>query len=215
MADPSQENSGSNREKLTGLAQPKSVTQREPSRGLPPWERKEAVPPSTVTFGVPLQGKPEMESRVPDTGTPAASMSLAGMWNRTWCWFIDSVVAFLISVILAVLIVSPFIFIAPESNLGVLILAAGFVGSFLTYFAASYRWWGRTPVMMIARLYVIDASTGERLTWGRAYLRSLVLCMAQVFGLIAIIWIALTASSPLKQGPHDRAGKSLVVQRSR
>jgi uncharacterized RDD family membrane protein YckC len=85
---------------------------------------------------------------------------------------------------------------------------------FLTYFAASYRLWGKTPAMMLGKLSVIDANTSARLSWGRSYLRSLVLSVQILTGILTIIWLVVAASSQSKQGPHDRAGRSLVVRAS-
>lgn len=144
-------------------------------------------------------------------------MPLAPIWTRTWCWFIDSTLSF----VLSLLVVSIFFALlnlsfglSDESSLFLILVFGGLFGLSLTYFAASYVWWGRTPGMMLGRLYVADLETFARLSWGRAYLRSLVLNLAQGFGLIAIIWIAITSSDPLRRGPHDKAGRSIVMRRA-
>jgi len=83
------------------------------------------------------------------------------------------------------------------------------IGVYLGYFAVSYAKWGRTIGMRWISARVIDENTAENLTWGRAWLRSLVLNLA-AFPFVGFLWWALT-SNEMKQGPHDKAAKSLVV----
>ena len=231
MNSPKSEPERSNHDKLAGLAQPTSPAPSAPPPGVPPWENKpsdsrssDAPPVADIARDTRGNMHPETTAPGPPTMAPAspappgltaAGMPLAGIWNRAWGWFLDSIAGFVLSLIVVALILSPVFILAPDSPAGGILSFVGLIAGFITYFAASYRWWGRTPVMMIPRLYVIDQATGERLTWGRAYSRSVVLALAQSFGIIAIIWIAITSGNPLKQGPHDKAGRSLVVQRPR
>jgi len=57
----------------------------------------------------------------------------------------------------------------------------------LFYCAFSYRICGRIPAAVIDRLYVISLETGRKLSWGRAWPRTLILLAGQLTGFLAII----------------------------
>jgi len=140
-------------------------------------------------------------------------MPLAGVWNRTWCWFLDGIVAFVVTIIVVAVVLSPLLIVVPDAWFTNIVYLMAFVLAYLSYYAASYVWWGRTPVMMIPRLYVIDDTTGTKLTWKHAYLRSFILALGGLVGIVALIFLSITANNAFKQGPHDKASRSLVVQR--
>jgi len=153
------------------------------------------------------------------TGTDWDARPLAPIWTRVWCYAIDQTLALLLGLAAAVAIFLPLSFLSSsgaessgmESVLATLPILA-WIPVFLLYFAASYALWGRTPGMMLGRLYVIDLPTGTRLRWGRAWLRSIVLNVQMLTGILTLIWIVLTATSQTRQGPHDTAARSVVLR---
>jgi uncharacterized RDD family membrane protein YckC len=90
--------------------------------------------------------------------------------------------------------------------LGYLLFAVMLLG----YYAFSYAKWGRTVGMRWLGMKVVDRATGENLTWKRAWVRSLVLNVALVVPFLWVLWWALTNGWD-KQGPHDKAARSIVV----
>ena len=140
---------------------------------------------------------------------------LAGTWSRIGCWIVDSILAFIVAFItVAIISICVGLVVDPGSMIDVLYTPV-LIGAYLCYFACSYVWWGRTPGMMLGRLDVISLTSGQRLSWGRAWLRSLVLALANVSGILALIWVSIASGNPRKQGPHDSAARSLVLQRNR
>ena len=215
MTNPTPGPSASNQDKLAGLAQPTPASPPPPTSGVPPWEGK-ASEPARYYEPAPQTPPPYIPPVVmPPSGLAVSGMPLAGIWNRIWCWFLDSIVAFIVTVIVAGVVLSPLIVLAPDALVTSVSYFVVFVAAYLSYYAASYRWWGRTPVMMIPRLYVVDEVSGAKLTWKNAYLRSFFLTLGQTFGIVALIYLIVTANNPAKQGPHDKIAKSLVVQRPR
>ncbi|MBT5502556.1 MAG: hypothetical protein GWP22_09060 [Actinomycetales bacterium] len=45
--------------------------------------------------------------------------------------------------------------------------------TFLAYWAVSYRIWGQTIGMRMGVMVVISKTTGQRWSWGRAWLRTI------------------------------------------
>ena len=153
------------------------------------------------------------------TGTDWDARPLAPIWTRVWCYAIDQTLALLLGLVAAFTILLPLSFLSASggASSGVdavlaIISIATWIPVFLLYFAASYALWGRTPGMMLGRLHVIDLLSGARLRWGRAWLRSIVLNVQMLTGIMTLIWLIMTASSPTRQGPHDKAGKSIILR---
>lgn len=195
------------------------------NRAQLPWE---TPAPSTATGS--MEPTPQSQGPGPSTRgqSPASSgapsqmglitphRQFASMWTRVWCYVIDQVLAFSLGFLIAVVLVGVLSIVGLGPD-GALDLSAPMsfltiITVFLSYFAASYRWWGKTPAMMMGRIAVVDAQEATRLNWGRSYLRSLVLNVQLLIGILTIIWLIVTASSLTKQGPHDRAGHSFVVR---
>lgn len=86
-----------------------------------------------------------------------------------------------------------------------------FVVAFLAYWAICYGVWGQTLGMRLGRLQVISKTTGSTLTWGRSWLRALVLILYIPMPFGWIIWWAVTGNTQWRQGPHDFAANSIVV----
>jgi len=139
---------------------------------------------------------------------------VAGIWTRLWCWVIDDIIAVVLALAATMLLlIVPILIIGSDNGaIGILVWMV-LLPLFLGYYAASYVWWGRTPGMMLGKLDVVSVRTGGRLTWGPAWLRSLVLALGHICGLMAIIWLIITASNAQRQGPHDSAAGSIVLRR--
>jgi len=94
------------------------------------------------------------------------------------------------------------------SFLSIVALLIAFIG----YFALSYRWWGRTPAMMLGRLHVVSVTNGAgKLPWSTSFVRSGGLILGYACGLMTLVWLITTASSRTKQGPHDSMAKTVVL----
>jgi len=143
---------------------------------------------------------------------------LAPVWTRVWCYVIDQTLALIVALAGAILVTLPITLQDPNSGQAsdALVFVALPLMAFLvlSYFAAGYVLWGRTPGMMLGRLHVVDAGSGRRLSIGRAYLRSLVLNAQIVSGILTIVWLVVTSNSATRQGPHDSAARSVVLRAS-
>jgi len=100
------------------------------------------------------------------------------------------------------------------------------------YFILAWRERGATLGMRVFGLIVGNAADGQKLDWGPATIRWLAMTtgpiptlivylvpamVGLVFIAVIVWWIALlvtTATSPTKQGLHDRLANSLVVKRA-
>lgn len=140
---------------------------------------------------------------------------VAPIWTRVWCWAIDQILVNIPVFLLVFLVAFPVALVfGSESVAPVVVGLIAFPVAYVGYFACTYVWMGRSPAMVLGRLYVVQIKTGERLTWGAAWLRALVLCVANVSGILAIIWLGVASGNPRKQGPHDSAAKSVVLRRA-
>ena len=155
--------------------------------------------------------------------TEAGPVELATIPTRGFMfWFVDTTIAFFLTALLAGVpataallgVLSGGLAIGlPENVVVILAFIVYFsliIAVYLAYFAVSYVKWGRTLGMRWASLRVIDQTTAANLTWGRAWLRSLILNVALVTPM-QFVWWGLTAND-MKQGPHDQAARSLVVK---
>jgi uncharacterized RDD family membrane protein YckC len=102
------------------------------------------------------------------------------------------------------------------------------VGANLLYFVAFWTGGARaTPGMRLMKLQIGDAETGaiptvqQGLTrWlslgGAISIVGMIPALANLVGLVALVWelllLATTATSPTKQGLHDRIAKTALVQ---
>lgn len=139
-------------------------------------------------------------------GTEWDPRPVARTWTRVWCNVIDNVLASIVWIVLAFILLTPFVLLDPSGDnpLGGGISIIGLIVGFVGYFSVSYRLWGRTPGMMLGRLHVVHIPTGQsRLTWGTSIGRSAGLILGYACGIFTLIWLVSTASSRTKQGPHD------------
>lgn len=131
---------------------------------------------------------------------------VARTWTRVWCNVIDNILASILWFVLVAIIVIPLTLSGTPENDGLssLISISTLIVAYVGYFAVGYRLWGRTPGMMLGRLYVVHLPSGEtKLTWGTAIGRAMGLVLGYACGILALIWLVTTASSRTKQGPHD------------
>jgi uncharacterized RDD family membrane protein YckC len=234
----------SNQERLKGLTTPgtavPSTTQETEARATLPWEvpgdaallsaPQPAYEPSVQQAAEPVVVNPLAEPGV----YPGAALGellywngsdwdprpVAPVWTRVWCWIVDnilaSVVFFAVSFALAFLIA---VILSVEAGSGAESAAIAIgtlcgIAGFVSYFAVSYRIWGRTPGMMLGRLDVVRIRTGLKPGWGIAYLRAVILFISQVSGILAIIWLVITSSNARRQAPHDSAAGTVVLRRT-
>lgn len=147
-------------------------------------------------------------------GTEWDPRPVARTWTRVWCNVIDNVLASIVWIVLASILLIPFVLLDPSGDnpLGGGISILGLIVGFVGYFSVSYRLWGRTPGMMLGRLYVVHIPTGQsKLTWGTAIGRAAGLILGYACGIFTLIWLVSTASSRTKQGPHDSWARTGVL----
>lgn len=139
-------------------------------------------------------------------------MVRASVLSRIVFYVIDCVFA-----IVAVLVVAmPFAFLAvatENEDFWRPVITVTVYLTFLAYWAVSYRIWGQTIGMRMGGLVVISKTTGQRLSWGRAWLRTIVLWLHLIVPFGLVIWWSTTGGSQWRQGPHDFAAKSIVVMK--
>jgi len=152
-------------------------------------------------------------------GTGAGPVELATIPSRGFIYvLVDTTIAVILALVvwvifaLSVSLIGSTLGLPEDPYLTIMSLISWplFLVVYLGYFTVSYAKWGRTLGMRWISARVIDENTAENLTWGRAWLRSLVLNLAAL-PFIGFVWWALT-SNDMKQGPHDKAAKSLVVE---
>jgi len=105
----------------------------------------------------------------------------------------------------------------PDSSTNALL---GFLGvviaplvAFVGYFTLQYRYLGQSVGMMLGRLQLVHIPSGStKLPWGAAIARSLALGAGYICGVSVFLWLALTATSKTKQGPHDRLARTAVLR---
>ena len=175
--------------------------------------------PQAASFAVPrgVYPGPSPKQLLYWAGQAWDPRPVAGTWVRVGCYIADAVIALVIAMAAFSLVLAPFgLYSSTYDNEREPLAGATFgimAVTFIAYFTCSYRWWGRTPGMMMGRLYVIGIDTGTKLTWGRALLRALLLALGNLCGFMTLIWLVTTASSVSKQGPHDSAAHSIVLRR--
>ena len=232
----------SNRDKLKGLSTPATDQASPGSAPAPsgplPWDNKPtSAAPSPQPRAVPEPFMANLASAPTESAQLSGALPgvypgqmpgelrywngaswdprpVAGIWTRLWCWVIDDIIAVVLALAATMLLlIVPILIIGSDNGaIGILVWMV-LLPLFLGYYAASYVWWGRTPGMMLGKLDVVSVRTGGRLTWGPAWLRSLVLALGHICGLMAIIWLIITASNAQRQGPHDSAAGSIVLRR--
>lgn len=207
----------------------------EPASPLISWA------PSGGAAGTPLPGAPLVGWQVPDDAqrpSPIAGFAIAGVGARLVAYLIDGLLlAIANSAILAVVAPSVAIFdpTTPIDQLSAPVFTletvlAGIIGIGLDFIYLVGLWTSRgraTLGQRILKLQVLDAASGTGLDLSQAVVRWVLLGGAvaifglapvavELTGLIGLLWLIVllvtTSSHPLKQGVHDRAANSIVVQ---
>lgn len=141
------------------------------------------------------------------TGLPS-NVRLGGLGRRFVGWLLDWLP-------LPILAVAPGILIAGDGPTDVLIIVLGAVAALGVGWAWVSVWMLAhrlgTPGMRVMRLRAVRRLTGRRLGWGRALLRQLVFAGLALSVLGWLVTLIMMASSPRRQGLHDLAAGSVVV----
>jgi uncharacterized RDD family membrane protein YckC len=139
----------------------------------------------------------------------ASSGSYGGFWIRVVAYIIDaillSIVTVIVSVALGVNYSDPNSLTSPAGR-----SSNGFelVLSFL-YFTLLWSYMGASLGQRLLGMRVVDATTGQRISFGKAALRWLGLIISFVVCFIGVIWVAFDAR---KQGWMDKIAGTVVVR---
>lgn len=128
----------------------------------------------------------------------------AGFWIRTGANILDTLI-----IGIPVSIIIGLIFGFPEDSTSIDtgdIVAQ--VLSLIIWVACWVKFAG-TPGKRLLKLKVLDAKTGENLTFGQAIIRYFAYIPAVLFLLIGLIWVAFDSK---KQGWHDKIAGTVVVK---
>ena len=215
-----------------GPAEPPAA---EPASPLISWA------PSGGAAGTPPPGAPLVGWQAPDNApraSPVAGVAIAGVGARVVAYLIDGLLlgmanfAILAVVAPGVVLFDPSTpidqFTVPVFTLETLLAGAIGIGLDFTYLVGLWTSRGRATIgQRILKLQVIDAASGSGLDLNQAVVRWVLLSGAvaifglapvavELTGLVGLLWLIVllvtTSSHPLKQGVHDRAANSIVVQ---
>jgi uncharacterized RDD family membrane protein YckC len=147
------------------------------------------------------------------TATPVEGPRPASIGRRFGAYVIDQLPMLLASVLVMVGVlasVSAGSLGSASALLVVLWLAALAYGIFVWGWTATR---GLTPGKRALRLRVVSATDGRPIGWGRAFLRQLVLGLitAGTAGIGAVVLAAVASKDPRRQGWHDKAAGSIVL----
>ena len=144
-----------------------------------------------------------MTQPVPPPGgaPPGPSGPRADFWYRLGGFLIDFVVLYVIGLVIGL------VFSGNLVSQILISLAAGIAYS--VYFIGSGS--GQTPGMHLLNIRAVDAVTGGRVDYGRAFIRYLVGIVSQLPCYLGYFWMLW---DPEKQTWHDKASKTYVVPTS-
>jgi uncharacterized RDD family membrane protein YckC len=138
----------------------------------------------------------------PPGGTPAGPTGpRADFWYRLGGFLIDGVILYVIGVVIGL------VFRGNLVSQILISLAAGIAYS--VYFIGSGS--GQTPGMRLLNIRAVDAVTGGRVDYGRAFIRYLVGIVSQLACYLGYFWMLWDQE---KQTWHDKASKTYVVPTS-
>ena len=138
----------------------------------------------------------------PPGGVPAGpSGPRADFWYRLGGFLIDFVVLYVVGLVIGL------VFSGNLVSQILISLAAGIAYS--VYFIGSGS--GQTPGMHLLNIRAVDAVTGGRVDYGRAFIRYLVGIVSQLPCYLGYFWMLW---DPEKQTWHDKASKTYVVPTS-
>jgi uncharacterized RDD family membrane protein YckC len=141
-------------------------------------------------------------------------MEPAGFWIRLVAYILD---AFILGIPLALIItifsVAAVKFVPAESISGTFFVAlfGNLLSIGISFFYMIFFWvkFGATPGKMILKLQVLDASTMDRISYGKAIIRLLGYMLSSIF----FIGFILIAFSNKKKGLHDMIAGTVVVKK--
>ncbi len=152
-------------------------------------------------------------STAPTTAAPAVAglppnIRLGGLGRRVASWLIDGLP-------LPILAIAPGIVWFNDGPTDVLIVVLGAV-AVLALGWLWVSWWMLahrlgTPGMRAMRLQARQRHTGRPLGWGRALLRQLVFALLAATVIGWLVSLVMLATNPRRQGLHDRAAGSVVI----
>ena len=138
----------------------------------------------------------------PPGGAPAGpSGPRADFWYRLGGFLIDFVVLYVIGLVIGL------VFSGNLVSQILISLAAGIAYS--VYFIGSGS--GQTPGMRLLSIRAVDARTGGRIDYGKAFVRYLVALGSGLACYLGYLWMLW---DPEKQTWHDKASKTYVVPTS-
>jgi uncharacterized RDD family membrane protein YckC len=138
----------------------------------------------------------------PPGGAPAGpSGPRADFWYRLGGFLIDGVILYVVGLVIGL------IFRGNLVSQILISLAAGIAYS--VYFIGSGS--GQTPGMHLLNIRAVDAVTGGRVDYGRAFIRYLVGIVSQLPCYLGYFWMLW---DPEKQTWHDKASGTFVVPTS-
>lgn len=207
----------------------------EPASPLISWS------PSGGATGAPPPGAPLVGWQVPDNAarpSPIAGFALAGVGARLVAYLIDGLLIAIANVLILA-VVAPDVavfdpmtqvdqFSVPAFTLETLLAGVIGIGLDFIYLVGLWTSRGRATIgQRLLKMQVIDAASGSALDLKQAVVRwvllsggvaifGLVPVAVELTGLVGLLWLIVllvtTSSHPLKQGVHDRAANSIVVQ---
>lgn len=138
----------------------------------------------------------------PPGGTPAGpSGPRADFWYRLGGFLVDGVILYVVGLVIGL------IFSGNLVSQILISLAAGIAYS--VYFIGSGS--GQTPGMRLLNIRAVDAVTGGRVDYGRAFVRYLVGIVSQLPCYLGYFWMLW---DPEKQTWHDKVAGTYVVPTS-
>ena len=155
---------------------------------------------SCTSCGVPLHAPPSGRERYAATEVPseATSVEYMGFWIRFLASLIDSVILFIVALILGAITAGASAYIQLIINILYYVLFTGLRG--------------QTPGKMVVGIQVLTRE-GEVPGIGRAILREVIgKFVSGIVLLLGYIWVAF---DPNKQGWHDKIAGTYVIRRSR
>ena len=147
---------------------------------------------------------------------PADALPKAGMWIRMAAWIVDVLCLFLMTIVLAFVVLTTIWFggwLGGEINDQVMALA-GYSGALIVmasgfaYFTLFVGSTGRTPGKMLFGLKIVRM-TGEEMSYARASIRSLGWILSLLLFSVGFLMIAFTRQ---KQGLHDMLAGCYVLR---
>ena len=183
-----------------------------PLQPAPPAIMPWAPPPNTYANAVP----------------GASSLVYGRTFDRVVAWWLDGLIVAIPALVVSFFLGGGIAALGGGFRVGVLVAQVVAVGIHLLYFVGFWTGGARATIgMRLLKLQIGDAQTGATLTVQQGLVRWLVIGgafqlvelvpgLAGVGGLLALLWacalLVSTATSPTRQGLHDRAADSAIVQ---